>query len=85
MSVILKVVRKEMKITIDRDGCISCGNCEAMCPRVFKLQVEGDGKAAIIELYRKEDLGKGEVGEDQRTCVETARDSCPVLVINTTD
>jgi ferredoxin len=41
-----------MKITIDRDGCISCGNCEATCPQVFKLQVEGDGKAAIVEACR---------------------------------
>ncbi|HVP41359.1 MAG TPA: ferredoxin [Candidatus Krumholzibacteriaceae bacterium] len=74
-----------MKVTIDRDGCISCGNCEATCPQVFKLQVEGDGKAAIVEAYRKEDLSKGEVGEDLRTYVETARDSCPVQVISTTD
>jgi ferredoxin len=74
-----------MKITIDRDGCISCGNCEATCPQVFKLQVEGDGKAAIVEACRKEDLGKGEVGEDLRVCVETARDSCPVQVISTTE
>jgi len=72
-----------MKVSIDRDGCISCGNCEAVCPQVFKLQVEGDGKAGIVEAYRKGDLGKGEVGEDLRTCVETARDSCPVQVIST--
>jgi ferredoxin len=72
-----------MKIAIDRDGCISCGNCEAMCPQVFKLQVEGDGKAAIVEQYRKEDLSKGEVGDDLRTCIETARDGCPVQVITT--
>lgn len=56
-----------------------------MCPQIFKLQVEGDGKAAIVEQYRKEDLGKGEVGEDLRTCVETARDGCPVQVISTTE
>jgi ferredoxin len=74
-----------MNIAIERDGCISCGNCEAVCPQVFKLQVEGDGKAAIVEAYRKEDLGKGEVEEDLRTCVETARDSCPVQVISTTE
>ena len=74
-----------MKVTIDRDGCISCGNCEANCPQVFKLLVEGDGKAAISEPYRKEDLGKGEVGGDLKVCVETARDGCPVQVIGTAE
>jgi ferredoxin len=72
-----------MKITIDREGCISCGNCEAICPEVFKLLVESDGKSSIVEKYRKEELGKGEAGDDLKTCVENARDSCPVLVIST--
>ena len=72
-----------MKISIDRDGCISCGNCEAVCPDVFKLLVEGDGKSSIVEKYRKGDLGKGEVGDDLKACTESARDSCPVQVIST--
>jgi ferredoxin len=71
-----------MEITIDRDGCMSCGNCEANCPQIFKLQVEGDGKSAILEPYRKGDLGKGEIGDDLKNCVETARDDCPVQVIS---
>jgi ferredoxin len=72
-----------MKISIDREGCISCGNCEAVCPDVFKLLVENDGKSSIVEKYRKGDLGKGEVGDDLKTCTESARDSCPVTVIST--
>jgi ferredoxin len=74
-----------MKVAIDREGCISCGNCESVCPEVFKLLVESDGKSSIVKKYRKEDLEKGEVGDDLKTCVENARDSCPVQVISTTD
>jgi ferredoxin len=74
-----------MKVAIDREGCISCGNCESVCPEVFKLLVESDGKSSIAKKYRKEDLEKGEVGDDLKTCVENARDSCPVQVISTTD
>jgi ferredoxin len=70
-----------MKVSIDREGCIGCGTCEATCPEVFKL-VE-DGKSSITEKYRKEDLGKGEVGDDLTNCVEEAKASCPVQVITT--
>ena len=51
-----------MKITMDRDGYLGCGH-EENCAQVFKLWVEGDGKSAIaiVEQYRKGDLGEGEV------------------------
>jgi ferredoxin len=70
-----------MEISIDREGCIGCGVCEAMCPEVFKLLE--DGKSGIVEKYRKRSLGEGEVGDDSTSCVEYARDSCPVEVIKT--
>jgi ferredoxin len=73
----------EMKVSIDGEGCISCGKCEAACPEVFKLLTETGGKSSIVEKYRKVDIGKGEVGDDLRACVETARASCPVQVIST--
>lgn len=68
-----------MKITIDREGCIGCGVCEALCPEVFKLL--DDAKSGIVEKYRKESLGKGEVGDNLATCVENAKTSCPAEVI----
>lgn len=40
-----------MKVFIDRDECIGCGVCEALCPEVFKLLE--DGKSSIVEKYRK--------------------------------
>jgi ferredoxin len=70
-----------MKISIDREGCIGCGVCEALCPEVFKLLE--DGKSGIVEKYRRGNLGEGEVEDDLASCVGNARDSCPVEVIKT--
>jgi len=70
-----------VKISIDRDNCISCGSCEEMCPEVFKL--DETTKSSIVSKYRKGDPGKGEVGKDLASCVESARDACPVSVIST--
>lgn len=70
-----------MKVHINRDECIGCAVCEALCPDVFKL-IE-DGKSSIIEKYQKGSPGEGEVADDVKACVENARDSCPVSVIST--
>jgi ferredoxin len=71
----------DMKVSIDREGCIGCGVCEATCPEVFKL-IE-DGKSSIVEEYRKNEPGQGEVGNDLAGCVENAKASFPVEVIST--
>jgi len=72
-----------MKITINREECIGCGACEAICPEIFQLAE--DGKSAITEKYRKSHLGHGEVGEEHVQCVENAKESCPVEVIETSN
>lgn len=58
-----------MRVTIDRDGCISCGYCEGVCPEVFRLDAEG-----ISEV----------VGNpaDNAKAVNDAADGCPVGVIH---
>lgn len=68
-----------MKVYIDREACIGCGVCEALCPEMFRL-VE-DGKSSIVEKHRKNNLGEGEVETDLTACVESAKDSCPICVI----
>ena len=69
-----------MRVSINREGCIGCGVCEATCPDVFKL-IE-DGKSGIIEKYRKNGPGEGEVTNDLAVCVENAKALCPVDVIS---
>ncbi len=70
-----------MKVRIDREECIGCGVCEALCSEVFHL-IE-NGKSSITDKHRKGDLGQGGFGSDMIVCVENARDSCPVSVIKT--
>lgn len=36
-----------MKLKIDKEKCIGCGTCEALCPEVFKL--EGNIAKVITE------------------------------------
>ena len=30
-----------MKVVVNRDNCIGCGACEAICPEVFQIDDEG--------------------------------------------
>lgn len=59
--------KKIKKVTIT-PGCISCGSCEAICPKVFKVK-------GIAEV--NPDVDPNEVAED----VHEAADMCPVNVI----
>ncbi|MEM3399830.1 MAG: ferredoxin [Candidatus Micrarchaeia archaeon] len=56
------------RIVIDREGCIGCGTCAALCPDNW--QIAEDGKSSPIET---------EV--DEIGCNQQAADSCPVGVI----
>ena len=55
------------KITVDKNKCIGCGACVAVCPKSFGMK---DGKA-----FAK----KSEV--DKITCEKDTKDSCPVGAI----
>jgi ferredoxin len=54
-----------MKIVVDRDECIGCGNCSDIAPDVFELDEEGLSKVTNPE------------GADDDTIREAA-ESCPV-------
>jgi ferredoxin len=59
-----------MKAYIDKDGCIACGVCVAICPAVFQIGADG-----LAEVYM-DDIPESFMGS-----VEETMDSCPVSVI----
>lgn len=60
-----------MKVWIDREGCISCGQCVETCPQVFVIADDG-----LAEVAQQPDEACEEL-------TQTAADSCPVSVIHT--
>ena len=54
-----------MKAIIDREGCISCGLCETLCPTVFRMAEDGLAEAYVDPIP-----------EDEETAAEEARDRC---------
>lgn len=55
-------------VVVDKNICIGCGTCAAMCPKVFKM--EADGKAVAFDP-------KGDTEEN----IQAALDACPVDAI----
>jgi ferredoxin len=54
---------------IDRETCIGCGSCAALCPKVFRLK--GDGKAEVFNP-----------AGDSEENIQKAIDVCPVSAIS---
>lgn len=57
------------KVRIDEEECIGCGNCEELCPDIFKLDKERE----------KSDVIKPQGGSEE--CIEEAMEACPVSCI----
>ena len=60
----------KFKIEVNKNECIGCGNCAAICPSRFEMS-EGKSKPKKAEV--------GELG-----CAQEAADACPVQVIKIT-
>jgi len=61
----------KFKVEVDKSKCIGCGSCVAICPKVFRMSVEGKAEAVTEEI---EELG----------CAKTAEEGCPVKAIKIT-
>jgi ferredoxin len=53
-----------MKLKVDKDLCIGCGACQAVCPEVF--EIEDDGLATTIVDEIKEDNVEDAIDADGR-------------------
>jgi len=58
-----------VKVILERDKCIGCGSCEAVCPKYWKMA--DDSKVNY--------LGPEEISEVE--CNQEAADICPVQCI----
>ena len=68
-----------MKIIHEREKCIGCGSCAALCPKFFEMA--DDGKAKLIE-GRKNAEGNDELEVEDVECAQEAADACPVQIIH---
>jgi len=64
------------KIKLEREKCIGCGSCQAMCPKYFEL-IE-DGKSHIKGSTKQE---VEELEVEKLECAETAAEACPAQCI----
>lgn len=55
-----------MTISVNKETCIGCGSCVALCPETF--QMGNDGKSEVIS-------------QDNIECAKNAAESCPVQAI----
>ncbi len=71
-----------VKVTIDRDQCISCESCWTTCPEVF----EQNGTDSWSQVVAKYQVGgnpaEGQFPDTFRDKVQEAADACPVTIIH---
>ena len=54
-------------VSVNKETCIGCGSCEAVCPDVFEMK---DMKAVVKSG-----------ADSKKSCVREAIDTCPVDAI----
>ncbi|MDD1704026.1 MAG: ferredoxin [Methanoregula sp.] len=71
-----------MIVTIEREICVSCGNCWDSCPDFFE-QNPDDSFSQILEGFRiNKNNAEGTPPADQETCAWNAAELCPVGIIH---
>lgn len=65
-----------MKIKLEREKCIGCGSCQALCPKYFELAEDGKSH---IKNSNKQEVEEMEV--EKIECAESAAETCPVQCI----
>lgn len=65
------------KIKIEREKCIGCGSCAALCPKYFEMAE--DGKSHIKDAVKQE---IEELEVEKIECAESAAEACPAQCIH---
>lgn len=67
------------KVILERNLCIGCGACQAVCEKYWEMQ--NDGKTNLLGSKKAEDE-KYELELPDTGCNQQAADSCPVQCIH---
>lgn len=68
-----------MKIVHERQKCIGCGSCAALCPKHW--EIAEDGKANLLNSKVNPKTGNEELEINKIECNQEAADICPVQII----
>ena len=69
-----------MKIIHEREKCIGCGSCSAVCPKYWEMA--DDGKVKFLGAKTNPKSGNYELEIEEVGCNQDAADSCPVQCIH---
>lgn len=67
------------KVIQEREKCIGCGSCAALCPKYWEMAE--DGKSRLLNS-KKNGEGNFELDVADIECNQDAVDSCPVQIIH---
>jgi len=71
-----------MRITIEREGCISCELCWTTCSDVFQ-QNPDDALSEIVPAFRVDGRNQeGQTPSQHDACAREAAEGCPTSVIH---
>lgn len=68
------------KIIHDKEKCIGCGSCVAICSKYWKMAE--DGKVNLLNSNLNKETGNFELEVKSLECNQDAIDSCPVQCIS---
>jgi len=69
-----------MKIILERQKCIGCGSCVAVCSKYW--EIGDDGKAHLKDSKTNPETGNEELETEEISCTQEAADICPVQCIH---
>jgi len=69
-----------MKIIHEKEKCIGCGSCVALCPKFWEMAE--DGKASLLNSKKNPKTGNDELEVQKIGCNQEAADACPVQCIH---
>jgi len=67
------------KVIHQRDKCIGCGTCVAVCPDFWHM---GDDGKSVLKDAKDAGNGKFELEVEDPSCNKEAASSCPVQIIS---